>query len=140
MRPINTTDTDLLIYSDASQEGWGGTDDIETVGGRWSDNEMPGHIKVPELHAAKLHLWTLATTKSNILVRLLLDNTTAICYINNMGGSHSEICNNVTKQIWFWCIDRNIWLSAVHIPGKKNCFADFKSSNFQDNKEWSLKP
>ena len=100
-RPINTPEIDLVIYSDASLEGWGGTDDIDTVGGRWSEIEMPGHINVLELHAAKLCLWALATTKSNIHVRLLLDNTTAICYINNMGGSHSEICNNVTKEIWF---------------------------------------
>ena len=39
-RPIKTQYIDLLIYSDASLEGWGGTVDIETVGGRWSDNEM----------------------------------------------------------------------------------------------------
>ena len=77
----------------------------------------------------------LATTKFNIHVRLLLDNITSICYINNMGGSHLENCNDVTKQIWFWCTDRNIWLSAAPIPGKGNCIADFKSGNFQDNKE-----
>ena len=100
-RPINTPEMDLVIYSDASLESWGGTDDIDTAGGRWSENEMPGHINVLELNAAKLCLWALATTKSNIHVRFLLDNTTAICYINNMGGSHSEICSNVRKQFGF---------------------------------------
>ena len=75
-RPINTPDVDLLIYSDASLESWGRTDDIETVGGRWSENEMQGHITVLELHAAKLCLWALAKAKSNIHVRLLLDHTT----------------------------------------------------------------
>ena len=44
-----------------------------------------GHINVLELHAAKLCLWALATTKSNIHVRLLLGNTTVICYINDKG-------------------------------------------------------
>ena len=39
--PINTPDINLHIYLDASQEGRGGTDYIETVGGRWSDNELP---------------------------------------------------------------------------------------------------
>ena len=83
----------MLIYSDASIEGWEGADDIVTGGCRWSENEMPGHINVSELHAAKLCLPALVNTKSNIHVRLLLDNTTAICYINNMGGSHSMLQN-----------------------------------------------
>ena len=69
--------------------------------------------------------------------RILLENTTAICYINHIGGTHSQICN-VTKVIWLWCKDKGIWLSAVHIPGHENYTADYKSRHFQDNEEWSL--
>ena len=56
-----------------------------------------------------------------------------------MGGTHSEICNDVTKLIWSWCQDKGIWLSAAHIPGHENCIADYKSRHFQDNKDWSLR-
>ena len=55
-----------------------------------------------------------------------------------MGGTHSQICNDVTKLIWSWCKDKGIWLSAAHIPGHENYIADYKSRHFQDNKEWSL--
>ena len=46
----------------------------------------------------------------------------------------------MARDIWFWAIDRGIWLSAAHVPGKDNCIADFKSRNFQDNLEWTLNP
>ena len=62
----------------------------------------------------------------------MIDNTTAICYINNMGGTHSPECNSVTKELWLWCIKRNIWLSAAHIPGIYNVIADHKSRHFKD--------
>ena len=36
---------------------------------------------------------------------VMIDNTTAVTYINNMGGSHSAVCNSLAREIWFWCID-----------------------------------
>lgn len=41
------------------------------------------------------------------------------------------------KEIWKWCINRSIWLSASHIPGIKN-ENDFESRNFKDNVELKL--
>ena len=137
-RPIKTPSIDLTVYSDASLEGWGGTDLHSTVDGRWSVSELALHINTLELHAAKLCLFSLAAGLSNLHIRILLDNTTAISYINHMGGTHSQICNDVTSLIWSWCKDKGIWLSAAHIPGHENFIADYKSRHFQDNKEWSL--
>ena len=71
-------------------------------------------------------------------IRLMLDNTTAIAYVNRMGGTHSWEANSVAKEIWAWAIPLNIWLSAAHIPGSQNVIADFKSRNFMDHTEWSL--
>ena len=53
-------------------------------------------------------------------IRIKSDNTTAISYINNMGGIVSDSCNHLSKTIWYYCINRKVWLSAVHIPGKDN--------------------
>ena len=58
--------------------------------------------------------------------------------LNHMGTSHSDPCNRLGKQIWEWCIDRNIWLSAAHIPGLHNIKADFESRRTNDNTEWML--
>lgn len=38
------------------------------------------------------------------------------CHIN--GGSHSKPCN--TREIWLWCIERNIWVTASHVPSVQN--------------------
>jgi hypothetical protein len=28
--------------------------------------------------------------------------------------------NEIAKDIWFWCINRNKWISADYVPGKFN--------------------
>ena len=66
------------------------------------------------------------------------DNTTAIAYINNMGGIKSSTCNEVAKDIWLCCEKHNIWISAAFIPGKENKAADKKSREFDDATEWQL--
>ena len=55
-----------------------------------------------------------------------------------MGGSKSPLLNTLAKEIWNWCIERDIWVSAVHIAGELNTSADNKSRNFSDKHEWSL--
>lgn len=57
-----------------------------------------------------------------------------------MGGTHSEIMDSITKEIWEWAIKRNIHLTAVHIPGIENVKADFLSRHFLDQMEWKLNP
>ena len=55
-----------------------------------------------------------------------------------MGGTKSNHCHTITKQIWEYCIERKIWLSAAHLPGCKNTDADFASRGFNDRTEWIL--
>ena len=45
-------------------------------------------------------------------------------HVNNR-GIVSEKYSDLSKQIWDLCIKENIWISAVHIPGKQNTTADF---------------
>ena len=56
-----------------------------------------------------------------------------------MGGTHSRECHTIARNIWLWCIDKQIWLTAAHIPGKKNVEADRESRVFSDNKEWMIR-
>lgn len=55
-----------------------------------------------------------------------------------MGGTHSLECNHIARTIWMWCITRDIWLSAAHLPGKCNTAADKASRIFHDHTEWKL--
>ncbi len=76
--------------------------------------------------------------KSDIHVKLNIDNTTAIAYINKMGGTKASKCNELAKEIWEWCIERNIWITACHLAGVLNVVADRKSRHFNDETEWML--
>ena len=84
---LHTHPVGLTLFSDATLEGWGGTDGTSHVGGRWTDDESPVHINVLELHAAKLTLLAFAPNVSRSHIRLMLDNTTAAAYIEKMGGA-----------------------------------------------------
>ena len=66
---IHTPVVSLTLLSDASLEGWGGTDGTTHVGGRWTAEESRVHINVLELHAAKLTLLALAPGVSDSHIR-----------------------------------------------------------------------
>ena len=70
-------------------------------------------------------------------IKAMVDNTTAIAYINNMGGKTAK-CNEITKELWTWCIQHDIWITAVHIPGKENIVADRESRESRRDTEWKL--
>ena len=139
-RPISHGAPCYIMQSDASTLGWGAHLQGQRTGGQWTEEEAKAHINCLELKAAFLALQSFSTTISGTHVRLELDNTTAVSYINCMGGSHSKECNSLARQIWLWCIDNNIWVSAAHIPGSKNVEADRESRVFHDNTEWALSP
>ena len=50
-------------------------------------------------------------------------------------GTKTRICNLIANEIWTWSIDRNIWLSAEHLPGSKNVLAAEQSRVFDDTAE-----
>ena len=114
-KPISHGEPSLVITTDASLSGWGAECQSITTGGMWSHIEAREHINYLELLATFLGLKTFAKTISNSHIRLRIDNTSAVSIINNMGTSHSEKCNSLAKQVWEWCIERQIWISAAHI-------------------------
>ena len=128
----------LIIQSDASKKGWGAVLDGSKIGGRWAPLEACKHINILELQAALFGLKSFVEGYKNIHVQLQLDNTTAVAYVNNMGGFKSTELDKVAKELWEWVISRDIWVSAVHIPGLYNVDADEQSRHFHDQHEWCL--
>lgn len=61
-------------------------------------------------------------------------------YINNMGGTKSISLNNLARELWLWCISRDLNLTVVHIPGISNVKADFNSRSMNLRNEWVLHP
>ena len=52
-----------------------------------------------------------------------MDNRTAVFYVNRMGGTRSPVRSALTIQLWQWCLERNLSLSAEYLPGADNCIA-----------------
>ena len=138
--PIHLPPPEMIIESDASNTGWGAHWNDQKTGGQWSASEFRLHINAKELLAAFLSLQTFAKDKTGIHVRLKIDNLTAVYYINKMGGTHSRGLMEITAQIWEWSIQRNIVISAEHLPGKLNTTADQESRLKGDSSEWMLDP
>ena len=119
--------------------GRGITDGRSPSGGKWGVNEV-AHINVLELKAIKIGVTTYCKNNEFSHVRVMSDNTTSISYINNKGGIKSKDLNALAKDIWLWCSNRNLWISAAHIPGLDNYVADSMSRKFNDAIEWQLNP
>lgn len=132
----------IEIRSDASGQGWGATDLVRSAGGRWNAEELlrasSNEINYLEMLAASLGLKSLCSGLRDTNILLRLDNTTAVAYLNNMGGVKSKACNEMALQIWEWCSIRGIWITASHLAGCENTEADALSRKFNDNIEWML--
>lgn len=66
--------------------GWGAHCSGEDAQGFWSNTERSLHINHLELVAAFLALKSFARGLRKCEILLRIDNTTAIAYINRMGG------------------------------------------------------
>ena len=136
--PVRITDPDWKIFNDASNGGWGCKDPQtnQEGGGRWTEEEAKLHINALELTAALLSIQSLCSHKQGIHLRIATDNSTTLYAINKQ-GSMKPYLNDIARKIWLFAIERNIWISAVHCPGKLMP-ADEASRVFDDNIEWTL--
>ena len=67
-----------------------------------------------------------------------MDNTSAIAYINHMGGTRSSNLAKRSIEFWEWALERGIILRACHIAGVENTVADQMST--YDRTDWQLNP
>lgn len=128
----------MEIFSDASGTGWGIYCNKEVANGFWKEEDKQYHINYLELLAAFLGLKCFAKNKRSCQILLRIDNTTAISYINKMGGIQFPRLNSLSKEIWQWCEARQIWLYASYIKSKENTEADRESRIKNIDCEWEL--
>ena len=89
----------LIIHTDASNLGWGATNGQTPTGGPCNSQEVD-HINKCELLEIKLALFAYCREEKYKHVRIMCDNTTAVSYINNMGGMKSIPCDKLAHEIW----------------------------------------
>ena len=96
------------------------------------------HINCLELLAATLAIQSFAKGKTRISILLRINNTTAVAYINHLGGTILRDLVKLTKNLWMWCLERNIHITARHLPGSLNTVADAESQTLTDRTDWKL--
>lgn len=139
-RTVIQTPVQVLIQSDASLTGWGAVCEGVSTGGSWNSQEQLLHINCLELLAAELAMKTFLKSRQGISVLLQLDNSTAVAYINNRGGTMSPTLTSLAKTLWLWALERDITITAQHIPGVFNGIADTESRLERDRSDWMLSP
>jgi hypothetical protein len=102
--------------------------------------ERHHHINFLELKAAFLGLQSFISDLRHKHICLLIDNTTAISYLNRKGGTHPKSLSDVAISIWSWCLERNLLVHAEHIPGVQNYLADSLSRKQSDNQRLDIRP
>jgi len=120
-----------VFASDASDLGWGMThlkghkSGTKNAHGFWEETEHPLHNNPKELRgiAYGLRAWIRHLNLSDTVVHVRTDNTVALSYILKQGGRIPEM-GAVAEELWAYCLDRNIRLTADHIPGVLNTLAD----------------
>ena len=113
-----------VLTTDASKTGWGGFIGNESAKGSWSSQELFYHINMLELWAVRNSLLALEHRVIGKKVMIRSDNSTVVAYINKEGGTRSISLCRETILMFEWCIERNIQLLAIHIPGVENTKAD----------------
>ena len=131
---------DLVIETDASRRGWGASCEGVNTGGAWCTEEKRLHINCLELLAGSFAIKTFCKNRVVAHVKLLMDNTSAIAYINKMGGTHSQTLADLAIDLWHWCLEHKIHVSAEHLPGVLNVRADRESRMVEDSSDWKLNP
>jgi len=90
--------------------------------------------------AAFLALKSLCSKERAVHIRLHLDNTTSVLYVQKQGGK-KQLLNGIARDLWLWAIERDLWISAEHIPGVENIEADRASrKQYATETEWQLDP
>ena len=130
---------EYYLYTDSSTQGWGAHLQELTASGIWSQDQSQQHINVLELQAIWLGLRAFSQRVKNARVALMSDNTSAVAYLRNQGGTKSLTMNDLATDICLWSEKRGMTLVPRYLPGHLNVLADLLSRRGQILKtEWSL--
>lgn len=133
-RPPAFTET---VFTDASTKGWGVVFRDQSWQGQWQRQTQ--HINWLELRAVLIALQLLQFQLQGKVVRCLIDNTTAVAYLKNQGGTRSQSLTKLAGRIHRLAHEKQITLMPQHIAGQLNVLADLASRvNQVIPSEWTV--
>ena len=96
----------FILTTNASNQGWGAVFDAlpsegaqQCTGGRWTLEEKLEHINGLELKAGFLGLQSFCSNLSNVHIKMYLDNTCSVAYLNHQGGMRSVYCISLNHML-----------------------------------------
>ena len=139
-RAVQTPDPTLVIETDALKKGWGAFCRGIMTGGCWNTQKAEFHINSLEMMAAFFAIKAFAKDCRQISILLLTDNISVVAHVNKMGGTKSTLLTSQVKDLWAWCLQREITVTAQYLPGLENVTADYLSRHLSDRTDWMLDP
>ena len=90
----------------------------------WAPEEVELSINVRELLAIERALLWFAPHLVRSSVAIFADNSMAIAYLRNQGGTHSSLLNSIAQRILRWAENLPVVISPQFIMWKHNVLAD----------------
>ena len=106
---------DIKCRTDASFLGWGAYDlqSGKCTNDRWKVKELEHSINYLELLAVFHALQALYGSYNGLHIQVQVDNCSAGVLL--MGNMTSFEMDMLAKDIWQWCLDGDIYISASHL-------------------------
>ena len=127
---------DSVIFSDASKIGWRAHLLEISIGGRRKEPEALNQINYLELEAAFLALRAFSASDKGESCPVWPGQLHCSSLHQSAGRYKVSTPHSIGTRHMVLCSDRNMVISAVHVPGKWNRIADGKSRIFHDSIEW----
>jgi len=110
--------TDIDVYTDASDDGWGIVIGNQTWAGEWSSDQAGLHINHKELLTVMfaIHL----PVCQGQMINIVCDNMTTLAYINHFGGTRSPALMQTATQLWRHCLKTDTRIRTTYIPSAFN--------------------
>ena len=144
-RSWDQTDQSILVrwtpeIRGASDVGWGAHLGEDVASGLWSPDQLALSINARDLLAIERALSFFAPQIQDSSVAVFADNSTAIAYLRNQGGTRSQPLNAIAQRILRWAESLPVALAPQFIMGRHNVLADSLSRPNQIlGSEWTLK-
>ena len=129
----------VSLSTDASDLGWSYVLAGHCSSGRWSPGEQTLHINLKEFLALSFALRQNPQAIQGKTVFWEVDNTTALAYIRNEGGTKNwQLCQQAISLLK-WCFLLRVKLVPKYVPSSEN-IVDDRASRFQEVEDWYLLP
>ena len=113
---LNVSSSNLMFWSDASDQCWGTTVGDQFASGLWLQGEASLSVNHRELLAVQRGLVSFQDLLCRHVVAVFSENTTAVSYLQKQGGTFSPVLNELSQQILRWAERKEIIILPQFVP------------------------